>query len=49
MKKYELELTDENIKQTIENDVLNRNSQLIILAQLLSTIDDNIVLSIDGD
>lgn len=44
----DLELSDENIKKTIEEDLLKRNSKLIMLSKLLSNLDKNIIISIDG-
>ena len=48
MIKFELEATEENLKSTIERNVLGRNSQLIMLAKLISKLDDNVIISIDG-
>lgn len=49
MKKYELELSDENIKETLEKDVLSRNKKLVILAKILLNQKENIIISIDGN
>ena len=48
MKKFDLEATEENLKLTLEKDVLGRNSNLIMLAKLISNIDENIIISLDG-
>lgn len=48
MNKYELNDSDENLKLTIENDALGRNSKLIILGKLLNNLNNNSIISIDG-
>ncbi len=48
MLKTELELNEENLKKTIEENILKRNSQLIMLAKLLATVKENLTISIDG-
>lgn len=48
MKKYELKLNEENIKDTIENDVLGRNERIINLIKLLNNIDEDFIISVDG-
>lgn len=48
MIKKELEITDENLRITIEKDLLNRNSKLIMLSKLLANLEENITISIDG-
>lgn len=48
MVKYELDINDENLKITIEKDILGRNSNLITLSKLLVNLDENITISIDG-
>lgn len=48
MKKFDLEPTKENLKLTIEKDVLRRNSKLVMLATLISNIDENVIISLDG-
>lgn len=48
MLKYDLEPTNENLKFTIEKNILNNNNKLIILSKLLSNVNDNLVISIDG-
>ena len=35
MKKYELELTEDNIRKTIENNILGRNNNLVMLGKML--------------
>ena len=35
MKKYELELTEDNIKKTIESNILGRNANLVMLGKML--------------
>ena len=44
----ELNLNDDILRQTIESNVLKRNSKLIMLAKLLSSINLNTIISIDG-
>jgi KaiC/GvpD/RAD55 family RecA-like ATPase len=48
MKNYELSANDENIKFTIEENILKRNDKLVNLIKLLDNIDDNFIISIDG-
>lgn len=48
MIKYEIESTIENLRNTIEKNVLGRNSQLIVLAKMISQLDENVIISIDG-
>lgn len=48
MKKYELDLTEDNIRQTIEKDALGRNSNLVMLGKMLLNQDENIMISLDG-
>ena len=48
MKKYELELTDDNIKKTIENDIFDRNANLVMLGKMLLNQNENIMISLDG-
>lgn len=48
MKKYDLEDTDENIKLTIEKNNLNRNKKIITLSKMLTNLNDNYIISIDG-
>lgn len=49
MKKNELILNNENIKMTLKKDSLNRKLVLLKLIKLLNVLDDNYVISIDGD
>jgi len=42
MKKFDLEAAEENLKLTLEKDVLGRNSNLIMLEKLISNINENI-------
>lgn len=49
MEKYELELTEDNIKETIKNDYLDNNKKLYSLARLVKEIDKNMVICIDGE
>ena len=44
----ELNLNDDRLKQTIESNILKRNSKLIMLAKLLSNINMNTTISVDG-
>ena len=46
--KKELELTDNNLKKTIEDDFLNRNSKLVMLSKLLANLNENIMIAVDG-
>ncbi len=48
MKKYELELNDENLHETIEQDILGRNANLLMLGRMLLNQHDNIMISLDG-
>ena len=48
MKKYELELTDDNIKKTIENNIFDRNANLVMLGKMLLNQNENIMISLDG-
>lgn len=48
MKKYNIEATDENILKSIENDVLQRSSDVSDFLSLLDTIDDNVFISVDA-
>lgn len=49
MKKYELNLSDDNLKQTIEDDVLGRNQKIVNLIKLINNINENFIISIDGN
>ena len=46
--KNELIITEENIKKTLKDNVLNRNEKLIQLIKLLDILEDNYIISIDG-
>ncbi len=47
MIKYELKPTDKNIRETLLNDSLGRNTGIASFIELLNTIDDNSVIAID--
>lgn len=49
MNRNELKLNDKNIELTLKKDVLNRKKTLLQLVKLLNSLDDNFVISIDGD
>lgn len=49
MKKYELNPTNDILQETIEKDVLKRNKKIINLMRLLNNIDENYIISIDGE
>lgn len=49
MKKYELEISDNNLKDVIEKDILGRNDKIINLIKLINNINENFTISIDGD
>lgn len=49
MKKYELEANDINIHNSLLDDKLNNYEYLSCLLRLISNIDDNEVICIDGD
>lgn len=49
MKKYELNITDESILDSINKDYIQRNSKLNKLIEILNSIEDNRVISIDGN
>ena len=46
---YELELNEENIKKTLESDVLGRNCSIYNFLDLIYSIDAKSTISIDGD
>lgn len=48
MKKYELDVTNDNLQNTLKEDILNRNSKLFNLIKLISNINENYIISIDG-
>ena len=49
MKKNELLINDDNIRRTLQNDVLGRKPLLFKLIRLLNSIDTNYTISLDGD
>lgn len=49
MKKYELEATDTNIRNTLIDDRIGNQEYLSSIIRLLSSIDDNEVICIDGN
>ena len=48
MKEYDLEMNQENLKYSIENDTLDRNCKLNKLIELLNGVKGNKIISIDG-
>lgn len=46
---YELEVSEENINQTIATDVLGRNGSIFNFLKLVYSINSKITISIDGD
>lgn len=44
----EIDLNDELLKQSIEENILNRNSKLVIMSKLLANLTNNVTISIDG-
>lgn len=48
MNDYDLEITNENLEASIDNDILKRNSKLNKLIELLNSIKGNKIISIDG-
>lgn len=49
MKKYELLISDDNLLSTINDDLLERNNKIINLMKLLNNVNENFILSIDGE
>ena len=49
MEKFELDLTDDNIEETILKDYLDNNKKLYSLSHLVGNIDKNMTVCIDGD
>lgn len=43
-----MELNDENLRETIEQDILGRNANLLMLGRMLLNQQDNIMISLDG-
>ena len=48
MKKTVLEPTDDNLLDTIKNDVLGRNEDLLAIYQLLNSIDESFSIALDA-
>lgn len=48
MKKYDLEINDKNIIESIKNNYIRRNSKLNKLIEILNVQDTNKVIAIDG-
>lgn len=49
MKKYDMQLTEDNLTNSIEKDYLGRNKKLDKLITILNSLNSNIVISIDGN
>ena len=49
MESFELELTEDNIKETILKNYLDNNKRLYTLARLIDSIENNTNICIDGD
>lgn len=49
LKKYELLLNDDNLFSTINDNWLGRNSKIINLMKLLNNVNENFIISIDGE
>lgn len=49
MKKYDMQLTEENLTNSIEKDYLGRNKKLDKLITILNSLNSNVVISIDGN
>lgn len=49
MESFELELTEENIKETILKNYLDNNKRLYTLARLIDSIENNTSICVDGD
>lgn len=45
---YEFELTEENLKKSLVNDTLSRNSRINMLLKLINNLQKNTIISIDG-
>lgn len=45
---YEFELTEENLKSSLINDTLKRNSRINVLLKLINSLTRNSIISIDG-
>lgn len=49
MKKYDMQLTEENLVDSIEQDYLGRNKKISKLIDILNSLTNNIVISVDGN
>ena len=49
MKKYDMQLTEDNLTNSIEKDYLERNKKLDKLITILNSLNSNVVISIDGN
>lgn len=49
MKKYEIEINEENIEKTILDDSINNKNKLYSFIRLINTIDSNATICIDGE
>ncbi len=49
MKKYDMQLTEENLVDSIEQDYLGRNKKISKLIDILNSLTSNVVISIDGN
>lgn len=49
MKKYDMEINEKNLLDSIQKDYLGRNKKLSKLMDLLNSVNGNIVISIDGN
>lgn len=49
MKKYEILTSDDNLCKTINKDTLHRNIKIINLMRLLNHVNENFMMSIDGE
>ena len=49
MKKYELLDSKANLHNTINEDWLGRNNKIINLMKLLNHVNDNFIISLDGE
>lgn len=48
MKKFEIEANNENIKKSIENDLIKRNQYLVKFLEILNNIDGNFIIYLNG-
>ncbi len=49
MEKYDMQLTEENLVDSIEKDYLGENKKLSKLIDILNSLNSNVVISIDGN